>query len=214
MVKIPNRRNRSNTLPSGPIIGKAHGFKGIIPGTLITKRQGRSAPPGIVLLASGIASGAALDIVLTTYTQYRGIQIKLTNFQPNADGDQLWMRFSTNAGVSFDAGASDYGFDTLENNTSVISTGNTKIVLAGGTTGIGNVGSFRGCSSEINIPGQQATTFYPRSYFHSSFVNSVGNIISCRGAGGRLAAQDTDAVRFLFSTGNIAVGGYAVYGLV
>jgi hypothetical protein len=49
------------------------------------------------------------------------------------------------------------------------------------------------------------------AYYVNNAVTPAGTFIS--GGGAKETAQDTDAVRFLFGSGNIAEGNYAVYGL-
>ena len=53
---------------------------------------------GSALLTSGsVASASSLDIVLTSYTGYRGLIFMLANFLPVTDGVTLMLRVSTNA---------------------------------------------------------------------------------------------------------------------
>jgi hypothetical protein len=47
-----------------------------------------------------------------------------------------------------------------------------------------------------------------------SFDNQAGSVVSYQAAGRRMAAQDTDAVRFLFSSGNIASGTIRMFGII
>lgn len=69
---------------------------------------------GMALLASGtVSSAATLDVVLTSYTAYRGIFVQLTNFAPATDNVGLLLRTSTNGGSSYDAGGSNYWWNRL-----------------------------------------------------------------------------------------------------
>ncbi len=175
--------------------------------------------PGIVLLTSGSASGATLDLVLTTYTDYRGLKFVLGGFRPATDGAALWMRVSTDGGSTYDASATDYMYfaateDNAVTNAPVNSTGDTKISITPAI--IGN-GAAEGFSGEITLLKQTSTALWPRIHATGSMITStvtptVAMIWASTGA--RKAAQDTDAVRFLFSAGNITSGDYAVYGLV
>lgn len=49
--------------------------------------------------------------------------------------------------------------------------------------------------------------------FTTYFMDAGSAANFATGGGAREAAQDTDAIRSLFSAGNIAEGKYAVYGL-
>ncbi len=173
---------------------------------------------GASLLTSGSASGATLDIVLTSYTAYRGLRFVLSGFRPATDGAGLMLRFSTDGGSTYAAtgynwvrvGADD---STSSGNATFAANGNdTSIVIAGAE--IGN-GATEGYNGEITLLNQTSTAFWSRvthtGYLITSDATPSGKFIT--GGGAKETAQDTDAVRFLFSTGNITAGNYAVYGM-
>jgi hypothetical protein len=120
------------------------------------------------------------------------------------------MRFSTNGGSSYDA--TSYAGVQLTN-ASVGVTGFPTAIILTGTVGNLAVG---GADLEITLLNQAATGLYPRVFFQcvhmdNTAVTPVPSI--SYGIGARQVAQDTDAVQFFFSGGNIAAGNYAVYGL-
>ncbi len=178
--------------------------------------SGGGAGVGIVLLTSGTVAAATLDIVLTTYTGYRGIKIFLSGFLPATDGVDLWARFSTDGGSTYDAGASAYGCDAMTGTGVGVFAAGTHIKLAGDAIGthVGNAAN-EGYNGEITLLNQTSGVFNSRITFAGTFMNSAATSANASqfGSGSRLTAQDTDAIRFMFSTGNIAAGNYAVYGL-
>jgi hypothetical protein len=167
------------------------------------------------LLASGtVAAAATLDLVLTAYTAFRGIRIELSGFRPATDASTLFMRFSTDGGSTYDAAAANYSWAFKFAATNTIegignSAGDTEIELG---FGVGNA-SNRGGNWSIKLMNQTSTAFYSRATYDATYMDNAGVGLWLGGMGQRLAAQDTDAVRFLFSAGNIAEGKYAVYGL-
>jgi hypothetical protein len=168
--------------------------------------------PGLILLTSGTVSGAgALDLVLTSYTAYRAIKVVLNGFRPATDAVQLLMRFSTDGGSTYDAGAGNYGASATTG--SLYSAGTAAAIFL--TSAVGNASS-EGVAVEVTIHNQTSTAFFTQSTWLGSYMDSSGTStnIAIFGSGARLAAQDTDAVRFLFSSGNITSGNYAVYGLI
>jgi hypothetical protein len=174
---------------------------------------------GTRLLAQGsVSSAATLDIVLTGYTAYRGIKIFLTGFRPATDAVTLGMRVSTDGGSTYDTAATGYeGHGNLTRagtNFPFGSLGTDRIPMAfGGTCGNG---AAEGGTWEITMTGQTKTALWPRMHFIGSYISSDATpLCNCvSGGGSRDTAQDTDAVRFLFSSGDIAAGDYAVYGLI
>lgn len=170
-----------------------------------------------VLLNSGtVSSAASLDIVLTSYTSYRGLIFYLGGFLPATDAVQLYMRFSTNGGASYNAGGSDYGYtgQSVTDDSATVggfnSTAAAQIILAVGS--VGNA-STEGISATLTMMKQTSTSLYSRVHCIGSMVDDSGRFRSFTSSGGRKTAQDTDAVQFLFSSGNIASGDWAVYGL-
>lgn len=175
----------------------------------------------LVLLTSGTVSAAAtLDIVLTSYTGYRGIVFELTNFTPATDDVELWMRVSTDGGATYDAGAGNYRWGLSGNQDSGVtldqgSASDTKLGIAYGTptASVSNVAAEGGTTSRVVIMNQTDTGKWPRASWDSGWLGASGTLYHGRGWGTRVTAQDTDAVRFLFESGNITSGAYAVYGL-
>ena len=65
----------------------------------------------------------------------------------------------------------------------------------------------------ITLFNHTSTAYYPTIMFSSIWQDGVNNdTFRAFGAGRLTQAQDTDAVRFLFESGNIASGSWALYG--
>ncbi len=183
-----------------------------------------AAAGGMVLLTSGtVSSAATLDIVLTSYTAYRAIKFVLESFIPATDDVELWVRVSTNGGSSYDAtGYSRVGVFQRDGNATptapfgYTSSSDTKIVIAGSTTAgesVSNVAAESGAHCEVTLYDQTVSQ-WPRICASAVwFGGTVTDTLFGDFAGSRETSQDTDAVRFLFETGNITSGKYAVYGL-
>lgn len=169
---------------------------------------------GCHVLSAGPMSGASLDIPLTSFIGYRGIIIELINAIPVTDQIDLWMRFSTNGGSSYDAGATDYKWaynQTTSVNNAINSTGDTKIIVA---QGIGN-GTAEGVSATIKIMGQTNVAIKTKTNWQALAYSGASDVpLPLTGGGYRDAAQDTDAVRLLPSSGNWSSGGYVLLGIL
>jgi hypothetical protein len=187
--------------------------------------QGAAANPqwtngGTVLLTSGTVSAVAtLDIVLTAYTAYRGLIFELSGFLPATDGVDLLLQFSTNGGSSYDGGAGNYDWAARREGDGAAGanagSGADTVIHLVGVAEIGNA-STEGINVTVKILNQTSTAFWTKAEWKGHYISNAatpgGNEI--HGGGAREAAQDTDAVRFQFSSGNIAAGNYAVYGLL
>jgi len=171
---------------------------------------------GLVLLTSNsVSSAATLDIVLTSYTAYRGIVIELINMLPVTDAVSAWLRVSTDGGANYDAGSSDYGYVYHYNRS-----GSTEGEARNDSTAsaivfddnVDNAASS-GLSATIKILDQTNTAALAKFTISAVGIRDVGYVLGTIGYGYRKTAQDTDAIRFMFSSGNISSGKYAVYGL-
>jgi hypothetical protein len=176
---------------------------------------------GMRLLASGTVSNAAqLDISAASYSGYRGFKIVLSEFIPATDDTLLHMRTSTDGGANFDAGASDYryaltGYFTSNTTQNLFSGGAAQIVIfgvGGASARIGN-GAAEGADVEITTLNCANNAQKTRYWWQGSYYAALDGAVAGTGVGHRNAAQDTDAWRFFFSTGNIASGKWALIGI-
>ncbi len=186
--------------------------------------QGAGANPqwamagGLILLTSGTVTNAAtLNIVLTSYTGYRGIEFVLESFIPATNDVELSMRFSTNGGSTFVTSGYRFvtqGLDSNGTSQGSVSASTESILIAGNTTstyGISNVANDNGVHVKITLFNQTSTA-KTRILGESTYALAADRLAYLRVAGDNGNAQDTDAVQFVFATGNIASGIYAVYG--
>jgi hypothetical protein len=232
-----------NALATGCIDGSrvlvTNGKKGSVPLTagsetlIAVLRSGQweceTASGAEVKLNSGTVSAAAtLDIpfLASVYgSGFRGFQIELDSMIPATDGAIPWLRTSTNGGSSFDAGANDYEYaaHAIRNDGTVAAQvydgglGAAQIALGrtdGGGTGVGN-GSDEGFNATLKIMNPTSSALKGRVTYDCVYLDDSAGVGVWRvaGAGYRATAQDTDALRFMFSTGNIASGRWALYGI-
>mgnify|MGYP001616153169 CR=1 FL=1 len=139
----------------------------------------------------------------------------LHNFLPVNDGELLGLRFSTNGGSTYDAGASDYSLVSLADSSLATADnrqgGYAAVWLGGGN--IDSLASSGGLNGSVHLYGTTNASARTHCSFESSSVNSdISSIWSTFGHASRVTAQDTDAIRLIFNTGNIASGSWALYG--
>jgi hypothetical protein len=173
---------------------------------------------GRKLLATKTASASAtLDFTEFNNAVYRRYEFELENVKPATDGAELGMRVSTDGGATYDAGASDYDYvgygAFMSGGTSGASAAAGRIILNGGSWPGNAAGEF-GFSGLVNLYNAPSVTAWTRVLAVLSFDNQAGSVVSYQAAGRRMAAQDTDAVRFLFSSGNIASGTIRMFGII
>lgn len=178
---------------------------------------------GLKKLASGSVSAAAtLDIVLSAYTGYKTLLLKLERWLPVTDDVQLWLRMSTDGGSTFAASSGDYRHQYFQytlgtfGESSNTATG-TQIVLAGGAAqvrGQGNAATEE-LMGLIYIGERTNTTAYKNVHGHVTFGDGQATSDQAIGTfgGARRATADVDAIRLLYESGNIASGDWTLYGI-
>lgn len=172
------------------------------------------ASAGQILLATGSAAATAtMDIVLSTFTAYRGLVIKLYGCLPSTDGSDLRIQFSTDAGSSYIAsGYNSSRTENVEGTPNDTGLGSTSIITVG--LAIGSAAN-EGFNGSFEILNQASSAFWPRINWQGYFINSTATPAGVHtiGGGANETAQDMNGIRFAFSAGNITAS-YAVYGLV
>lgn len=182
---------------------------------IIMEYRRGSIPPnsGLVKLAAGtISNQAALNIVLTGYTNMAGLLLKMRNVLPVTDNTTLTMKFSTDGGSSYIATGYKWG-------NQIVSSGGTVTENSGADTSIrigralGN-GAAEGADVSIEMLGQTSTAKKARIRNESLVYNQADSHELNDGGGHLNTAGDVDAWQFAMSSGNLSSGDWTLYGWV
>jgi hypothetical protein len=174
---------------------------------------------GMKLLSSASASSSAqIDFALNGAWGNANVAAYMIVFDrvaPATDNAGLWLRTSTNAGSSFDAGASDYKWARYQHDSGALSAlggdaADNEIELT--SAAMGNAAN-ESLSGHVVIYAPHRAG-YCHVTWELLYTDSTGGIGRSSGSGARVTAADVDAIRFLFSSGNIASGVFSLYGLM
>jgi len=192
-------------------------------GQLLRMNSGATAPEWAagtdrVLLATKTASASAtLDFTEFNNAVYRRYEFELANVKPATDNVDFYLRTSTDAGSSYDAGASDYAWGSAGTSaasaTTGASAGDTAMLMTT-VVKIGNAAAEYGVSGLLNVTGAPSASVFTEMRGQWTYWNTSGAMVHLSGGGARLSAEDTDAIRFLFSSGNITSGTIRMYGVI
>ena len=151
-----------------------------------------------------LSSQATLDISLGSADMY---EIDLIAIAPATDTVHLYARFSQSS--TFLAGASDYRWSQQTEGIQSSDLADSEIDL--GVSGdLGN-STNEHSTLTIRIYRPSAASFHKSLIFYGYNVKDSADIVNISGAGSLIANSDAiDGVRFLFSSGDIASGYYAV----
>lgn len=163
-------------------------------------------------LATATASASAV-IDFTLSSAYAAYRLVFSHVVPVTDNVSLWVRTSTDGGSTFSAGASDYRYSTaIEAEggglTSTSSTGAAQLVV---NNSLGNASNEQS-SGEI-VLFNPAAAKYGMLTWTMVGVDTAGLSRFATGGGLRLTAADIDAVRVMYSSGNISSGQFDLFGL-
>ena len=172
---------------------------------------------GRVLLATKTASASAtLDFTEFDNATYRYYEFEFENVKPATDSVGFRFRTSINAGSSYDAGASDYS-GASHGVAEGAGIGGAYSAIAYGlivNAGVGNAAGERGVTGNAKLYNAGESGGYARTISQVTFDWIDGKTAAESGSGTRKANGPVDALRFLFSSGNIASGTIRMYGVV
>jgi hypothetical protein len=146
---------------------------------------------------------------------YKAYAFVLSSVIPATDSEAFWVRTSTNGGVSYDSGGSDYKSQQFHQNasgtiTAAYTSGASSVILTPIDAGNDTGETLNICMFFYN---PASTTLYKNMDASVVYVRDDGTLVTAKVTGYRNATTDIDAVRFLFSSGNISTGTFTLYGL-
>jgi hypothetical protein len=177
----------------------------------------------VYLASSGVISDAA-SVVFTQFdaTAYDHYQFMLQHVIPATDGVVLFAQSSTDGGYSYASTSGDYHTNTTNDMIGFTVAGHTTV--SGETLLVGSDTDEHGVSGPFMLYAPHNTSAYTYANCGSiTFNTNAGaGTVSSNGTSAnsfavassvRLAAEDVDAIKFLFNSGNIESGEIVMYGI-
>lgn len=169
--------------------------------------------------AKDASSSATIDFegLDGTYDSY---EVRYSSVKPATDDAALWLRIGTGVTPTYQSGASAYSYGLAYINTATIADeGNTSVAQinltapGGSGQGIGNA-SGEHCSGWLQFDDPDEAANFQTFRFQNAYLNTSAALNSVIGGGGKYnSAAAITAIRFMMSSGNIASGHFALYGL-
>ena len=159
------------------------------------------------------SSGVVSDVAVVAFTQfdsskYDSYTFKLYSVKPATNNQQFFVQTSTDGGSNFNTTNGDYHFNTETDGIGIYIA--SAVTVGSGSTNYGVYGDFQ-------LYEPHRTDRYTFGVWLGLIMTSANRVIIAAqdyAAGFRVANEDTDAVRFLFASGNIASGEIVMYGHV
>ena len=170
--------------------------------------------PGSTTLISSItaSNNASIEFTLDN-SKYSSYQIVLDSLLPATDSAELFMRFSSDGGSTFDSGTGNYRYASRW----VASNGTTGSTLSESATAINLTNTIGTSAGETGANGKldliSSGEGRPSVRWQLSRTSSSNLLVYQNGGAERTATVEVDAIQFLYSTGNIASGKIYLYGL-
>ena len=167
-----------------------------------------------VVTASASATLDFTSLIDGTYDEYI---FKATDLIPASNGVDLRAFFSTDNGGSFYSSNYSYIIDSNDDSggsDSYTASSDNRLNISSSTVGykMGNAATG-GFSFTLNMSAPSNASTYTKCYWKGLLLDPSGNFNRVDGAGSHKVAADVDAVRFAASSGNIASGSIALYGV-
>jgi len=178
---------------------------------------------GLTLIATTTVSSpvASVDFVngvggVVFNGTYKSYILEIINLIPATDNTEIFLRTTSNTGVSYDSGATDYHYNAsvLVSSGSLSANGNQAAQFAvGGATCLCGLNANENANAIIKIQNPAFTGGYKTIYsnqFNSSNVGTEPTLASV--VGHRRTASAIDGFRILMSAGNITSAVFKLYG--
>lgn len=179
-------------------------------GALVLLESHTAATSATLDFATRNAAGQSGATIQSDYDEY---QIEIVGLRPATNSVSLWMRVSTDGGSTYDTTAiysyADYRF---------ISSGSApggavtqaQFQVTNGTDTVANTATA-GVNGSLKLFNPLSTVVY--KYLRGSLEYVSTNLEGTIWVGGYASTTAINAFRFLFSSGNIALGTIRVYGV-
>jgi len=162
----------------------------------------------VYLASSGAISDGTASVVFTQFdaSKYDHYQFWFQHIVPVTDNVHLFMQTSTNAGGAYASTNGNYHSEGAADEIGLKISGALAVGSASGEHGVsGNFNLYAPHNTSSFTYGNGKNITYFNSY---STTEVVPGVVSAR-----LAAEDVDAVKILFSSGNIESGEVVMYGI-
>jgi hypothetical protein len=153
---------------------------------------------------------AAIDIISIPATA-RAVEVELAFVAPATDNVDLLLRTSTDNGSTFDTSAGHYQYANVVNTVggSIAANNSASSTALMVAAGMGSASNENGSGRvRLHFPGDAQYCCVEWEFTYRN--QSSGTLVRVSGGGFRLAVADVDALRILFSTGNINTCRYSV----
>lgn len=170
-----------------------------------------------VKISSSTASAStSIDFTGLSDTYHMYI-VEISDMQPGTDGSIMWLRTSTDNGVSFDSGISDYTWNNIgcDNDGSLkdgADSADSQIEILGRTNDPLGAATNETHSQTVWIFDPSNASSYTRAIGIGEFVRDNGNAWLMVSGGQREENAAVDAIRFIMDSGTIASGVFTLYG--
>lgn len=174
---------------------------------LATYMGGKITGGSLVYIASsGAISDGTASVSFTQFdaSKYDHYQFWLQNVIPVADDNKFVAQTSTNGGSSYSSTNGDYHLNDGSSDAIGIDLTNN-LNVGSDTNEIGLTGVF-------NLFAPHSTNF-TTGLFHGMMTHTNTDVYARNHGGTRLAAEDVDAIKFLYASGNIESGEIVMYGI-
>ena len=175
------------------------------------------SPYAVLLGVASAANVAAIDFTTGIDGTYEEYELHIIEAVPATNGANPWLRTSTDGGSTFAATGGDYFWQNgrSKGTTSTVTNGGNDAKLVLTDAAVFSTASSGGVSGVVRFFNPAGTAASKRFIWMLGSAEDTGSttMTMTTGMGARTATADIDAIRFMFSTGNITSGKFKLYGV-
>lgn len=168
------------------------------------------ADRGWVLIQAQSPSGVA-TVEFTNITGYTNYMFVYSGFTPVTNGASFIAQVSINNGSSYLTSAGDYYLTAITNTAGTL-VGGTSLVQANIVASVGCINTVPNASGHLLIMNMGSAQRHAYECNNVCFNTSV-QLCTTQGLGFIPSTNALNAVRFLFTSGNISAGQISLYGM-
>lgn len=190
--------------------------------SLPTFQNAGSSTQDFELIDTEVASFDSTIVFTGLSSTYYRYEVIVTDLNSSSSGVNFHMRTSTNNGISYDSGTTDYGWLSLGayvDGTGVVEvtsgdSSDTSMILNGINVGTDLDGDTNEQKTfHINIYNPDANTYTHVMAEYDGYDNSSNFIQGVSTKAMRKSANDVNAIQFFMTSGTIESGTFKLYGI-
>jgi hypothetical protein len=161
------------------------------------------------------SNSSVIDFTSGLDDTYDHFEIIISNMKPASDDVEVWLRIGTGGGPTYQTSGYRYATQATHDGgtANAASTSDAKIILSGigAASSVGNAAGEH-YNAVVHFQNPEVTSDFVAFFAIGSYITGNSQYAVFHGGGMYATVGAITGIRFLFESGNIASGTFALYG--